>query len=70
MRSNDFFLELQGVSELVEKLVSIRKHETYPLVYLLMELVLTLPVATATIERSFLTIKYIKDELRNQMRDQ
>ena len=34
MRSNDFFLELQGVSELAEKLVSTRKHETYPLVYL------------------------------------
>ena len=35
MRSNDFFLELQGVSELAEKLVSTRKHKTYPLVYLL-----------------------------------
>ena len=53
MRSKDFFLKLQGVSELVEKLVSIRKHETYPLVYLLVKLVLTLPVATATVERSF-----------------
>ena len=53
MCSKDFFLELQGVSELVEKLVSIRKHETYPLVYLLVKLVLTLPVATATVERSF-----------------
>ena len=53
MRSKDFFLGLQGVSELVEKLVSIRKHKTYPLVYLLVKLVLTLPVATATVERSF-----------------
>ena len=35
MRSNDFFLEFQGVSELAEKLVSTRKLKTYPLVYLL-----------------------------------
>ena len=69
MFNNDFFLELQGVSELAEKLVSTRKHETYPLVYLLVKLVLTLLVATATVERSFSVIKYIKNELRNRMRD-
>ena len=70
MRSNDFFLELQGVSELAEKLVSTRKYKTYPLVYLLVKLALTLPVATATVERSFSAMKYIKNELRNQMGDQ
>ncbi|KAK4599601.1 hypothetical protein RGQ29_009588 [Quercus rubra] len=70
MRNNDFFLELQGVSELAEKLVSTRKHETYPLVYLLVKLALTLPVATATVERSFSVMKYIKNELRNRMGDQ
>ena len=69
MHSNDFFLELQRVSELAEKLVSTRKHETYPLVYLLMKLALTLPVATVTIERSFSAMKYIKNELRNRMGD-
>ena len=60
MRSNDFFLELQEVSELAEKLVSTRKHETYPLIYLLMKLALTLPIATATIQRIFSAIKYIR----------
>ncbi|KAL4600486.1 hypothetical protein ACB092_11G202000 [Castanea dentata] len=70
MRNNDLFLELQGVSELVEKLVSTRKHETYPLVYLLVKLALTLPVATATVEKSFSAMKYIKNELRNRMGDQ
>ena len=70
MRSNDFFLELQGVSELAEKLVSTRKHETYLLVYLLVKLASTLPVAIATVERSFSAMKYIKNELRNQMGDQ
>ncbi|KAL4602860.1 hypothetical protein ACB092_10G083500 [Castanea dentata] len=67
MRNNDLFLELQGVNELAEKLVSTRKHETYPLVYLLVKLALTLPVATATVERSFLAMKYIKNELRNRI---
>ena len=70
MHSNDFFLELQEVSEHAEKLVSTRKHETYPLIYLLMKLALTLPVATATIQRIFSAIKYIKNELRNRMEDQ
>ena len=53
MCNNDLFLELQGVSELTKKLLNTRKHETYPLVYLLVKLVLTLPIATATIEISF-----------------
>ena len=69
MRSNDFFSELQGVSELAEMLVSIMKQETYPLVYLLVKLVLTLPVAIATLEISFSAMKYIKNKLRNQMGD-
>ncbi|KAK4573404.1 hypothetical protein RGQ29_031388 [Quercus rubra] len=69
MRSNDFFLELQGVSELAEKLVSTRKRKTYPLVYLLVKLALTIPIATATVERNFSVMKYIKNELRNRMGD-
>ena len=67
MCNNDFFLEFQGVSEFTEKLMSTRKYETYPLVYLPMKLVLTLPVATAIVKRSFLAMKYIKNELRNRM---
>ena len=70
MCGNDFFLKLQGVGELAKKLAKTRKHETYALVYLLVKLVLTFPVATTTVERSFSTMKYIKNELRNQMRDQ
>ena len=69
MRSNELFLELQGVGELAEKLVKIGKHEIYQLVYLPAKLVLTIPVATAIVERSFSTIKYIKNELHNRMRD-
>ena len=69
MCSNEFFLELQGVSELAEKLVSTRKYETYPLVYLVVKLVLTLLVATAIVKRSFSAMKYIKNELCNRMGD-
>ena len=50
--------------------MSTRKHETYSLVYLLVKLALTLPVATAIVERIFSAMKYIKNELRNRMRDQ
>ena len=46
------------------------KDVTYPLVYLLVKLVLTLPVATATVERSFSIMKYIKNLLCNRMGDQ
>ncbi|KAL4614323.1 hypothetical protein ACB092_07G045800 [Castanea dentata] len=70
MHNNDLFLEFQGVSELAKKLVRTRKHETYPLVYLPVKLVLTLSVATATVERSFSAMKYIKNELCNRMGDQ
>ncbi|KAK9991606.1 hypothetical protein SO802_026591 [Lithocarpus litseifolius] len=70
MRNNDLFLEFQGVGELAEKLVKTRKHDTYPLVYLLVKLFLTIPVATATVERSFSAMKYIKNELCKRMRDQ
>ena len=70
IRNNDLFLELQRVSELTEKLVNTGKHETYLLVYLLVKLVLTIPVTTAIVERSFSTMKCIKNELRNRMRGQ
>ena len=65
MRSNDEFLELKGIEDLARKMVETNKDVIYPLVYLLIKLVLTLPVVTATVERSFLAMKYIKNELRN-----
>ena len=47
--NNDLFLEFQGVSKLAKKLVNTGKYGVYPLVYLLVKLVLTFPVATATV---------------------
>jgi hypothetical protein len=39
----------------------------YPLVYLLLELALILPVATATVERAFSAMSIIKNRLQNRM---
>ena len=70
MRINDSFLELQGVGKLTENLVKIEKHDTYPLVYLFVKLVLIIPIATAIVERSFSVMKYIKNELHNRIGNQ
>jgi hypothetical protein len=42
----------------------------YPYVYKLLKLVLVLPLATASVERVFSVMNYVKDKLRNRMRDQ
>ena len=60
MHSNNLFLELQEVSELVEKLMNTGKHEIYPLVYLLLKLILTISVATATVKKSFFSNEIYK----------
>ena len=56
-----------GVSGLAKKLVQLKKHRVYPLVYLLVKLALLLPVAT--IERVFSAMKIIKTQLRNRLGD-
>ena len=47
-----------------------KKNVSYPLVYLLVTLALTLLVATTTVERAFSTLNIIKNRLRNQIGDQ
>jgi hypothetical protein len=42
----------------------------YPLVYLLVTLALTLPVATVTVERAFSAMKIVKNRLHSRMSDQ
>ncbi|KAL7235438.1 hypothetical protein ACSBR1_018852 [Camellia fascicularis] len=70
MRSSNEFSELKGIGDLTRKLVETKKDIVYPLVYLLVKLALILPVATATVERAFSTMKFIKNRLRNRMGDQ
>ncbi|GAV74522.1 LOW QUALITY PROTEIN: Dimer_Tnp_hAT domain-containing protein, partial [Cephalotus follicularis] len=47
-----------------------RKFEIYDIVFKLIRFVLTLPVSTATIERSFSAMKIVKSRLRNKMKDE
>nr|XP_009781353.1 PREDICTED: zinc finger MYM-type protein 1-like [Nicotiana sylvestris] len=63
------FSDLKGISDLAKALVDANLVETYSLVYLLVKLTLILPVATATIERAFSSMKYIKDELHSSIGD-
>ena len=50
-------------------LVKTEKHEQYYIVYKLLKLVLILPVATASVERVFSSMSYVKNKLRNKMGD-
>jgi membrane-anchored glycerophosphoryl diester phosphodiesterase (GDPDase) len=70
LRSDDQFSKLNGIVDLSEMLVKTKKHIVYPMIYLLLKLVLILPVATATVERPFSAMKYVKNGLRNRMRDE
>ncbi|KAI5675688.1 hypothetical protein M9H77_06638 [Catharanthus roseus] len=65
----DEFLVLRGIGKLAEKLVKSGKHLIYPLVYLLINLALILPVAIATVEREFSAMKILKHQLRNHLGD-
>nr|XP_033509630.1 uncharacterized protein LOC117274451 [Nicotiana tomentosiformis] len=67
---NPKFSNLQGISDLAKALVEANLVETYSYVYLLVKLTLILPVATATVERAFLSMKQIKNKERNSMGDQ
>ncbi|CAK8532623.1 unnamed protein product [Lathyrus sativus] len=48
-------------------MVQTKKHIAYPMVYLLLKLALLLHVATTTVERSFLAMNFVKNQLRNRM---
>ncbi|KAM3264237.1 hypothetical protein P3L10_001231 [Capsicum annuum] len=64
------FSNLGGLGELSRKLVETKKHLTYPFVFLLVKFSLLLLVATASVERAFSVMKYIKNDLRNRMDDE
>ena len=53
----------------MEMLVSRRLEEQYNMICRLIHLVLTLPVSTATAERAFSTMKFVKNDLRTKMVD-
>ncbi|XP_050222582.1 uncharacterized protein LOC126672671 [Mercurialis annua] len=69
MRLDENVSEVVGIANLAQKMVATRKDDVFPLVYLLIKLSLTLPVATAIVERAFSAMNIIKSPLRNRMGD-
>nr|XP_043614692.1 uncharacterized protein LOC122586772 [Erigeron canadensis] len=63
------FVNLNSITALAMLMVETRKHLSYPLVYRLVKLALVLPVATATVERCFSSMKLVKTDLRNRIGD-
>ncbi|XP_052292572.1 uncharacterized protein LOC112498222 isoform X2 [Citrus sinensis] len=70
MQSSVEFSELNGIGDLAQKMVETNKHKVFSLVYLLVTLALLLPVATATVERVFSAMNYVKNRLRSRMGDE
>ncbi|XP_012832961.1 PREDICTED: zinc finger MYM-type protein 1-like [Erythranthe guttata] len=70
MRLSSEFHGLNGISDLARKMVETRRNKVYPLVYLILTLALTLPVATATVERAFSAMSIIKSRLRSRVNDE
>ncbi|KAK1348228.1 hypothetical protein POM88_054971 [Heracleum sosnowskyi] len=68
--SNHFeFQALSTISELCQLLFKTKKSIIYPLLDRLIRLVLTLPVSTATAERTFSAMSFVKNKLRKKMED-
>ncbi|KAJ9565413.1 hypothetical protein OSB04_001379 [Centaurea solstitialis] len=63
------FANVNSITELARLMVETGKHISHPLVYRLLKLTLVLPVATATVERCFSTMKLVKTDLRNRIAD-
>ena len=70
VRNDTRFQQVKNLNELSIKLVETKKHDRFKQVYLLLKLVLILPVATASVERVFSGMNYVKTKLRNKMGDQ
>ncbi|XP_060182864.1 uncharacterized protein LOC132612791 [Lycium barbarum] len=66
---NKAFSNLKRLADLSETLVKTNLHKTWRLVYLLVKLSLILLVATATVERAFSSMKYIKNDLCSRIGD-
>ncbi|CAM8991447.1 unnamed protein product [Rhodiola kirilowii] len=69
VREDERFSHLKDLCALNRVIVDTGKHRAYPLVFRLLKLVLTLSVATATVERCFSAMKIVKTSLCNRMAD-
>ncbi|XP_042044474.1 uncharacterized protein LOC121790278 [Salvia splendens] len=61
---------IEDLASLSQKIIETTKDKVFPLVYRLIELVLILPVATASVEKVSLAMKFVKTDLRNKMGDE
>ncbi|XP_070036526.1 uncharacterized protein LOC142166853 [Nicotiana tabacum] len=64
------FSNLKGLGDLSKLLVKANIHKTWGLIYLLVKLSLILPMATATVEMAFSSMKFIKNDLRRRIGDE
>ncbi|KAJ1261743.1 hypothetical protein BS78_09G054700 [Paspalum vaginatum] len=69
VRRIDAFAACHDLGSLAIKMVELERDRAFPLVYRLLELALILPVATASVERAFSAMHFIKTDLRNKMSD-
>ncbi|KAI3684136.1 hypothetical protein L6452_33355 [Arctium lappa] len=64
------YKQLTSIADLCQWLVRSRRETTFDLIYRLLSLLLTLPVSTATTERSFSAMNIVKTRMRNKMEDE
>jgi hypothetical protein len=70
MLADERFKNVRILAKLSVKLVETNKFDRHAVVYRLLKLVLVLPVATASVERVFSVMNYVKNKLRNKLGDQ
>lgn len=63
VRGDERFWNLKSLHKLSMKLIETEKSETHDRVYLLLELVLVLPIVSASVERVFSGMTQVKDKL-------
>jgi AMMECR1 domain-containing protein len=69
VRRLEEFKVCHDLASLAIKMVELKRHIVFPLVYRLIELAMLLPVVTALVERVFSAMEIIKTELRNKISD-
>jgi hypothetical protein len=67
MRRDERFRKVKNIADLSIMLVMTKKNLSHDMVYKLLKLVLILLVATASVERVFSSMNYVKNKLRNKM---
>jgi len=67
---HESFQNISTISELYRGLAETNKLQHYHLIDRLIRLVLTLPVSTATTERTFSAMKHVKTMLRNKIKEE